>query len=112
MGPANPYLIRATHVTEDESGVRRSEIIYPDGIEIAYRIPLPMPCAELANLPVLSGGVLYHSATDTEEDGRLYCYWSFWVPAHTTAPADWPEWKRVHGVSGSGEDGPSAGRDH
>ncbi|MFB9529076.1 hypothetical protein [Nonomuraea roseola] len=80
-------------------GVRRVEIVYRDGVEVELRIPHPAGPEVLAETvnEVPRNAHLIGSYTDTEDDGRVYTYSSFWIPAQVGCGAC----KCASGVTGS-----------
>ncbi|GAA0835619.1 hypothetical protein ACFQVD_00840 [Streptosporangium amethystogenes subsp. fukuiense] len=84
MGPSNPFSILNTEVTELDGDIRRAEITYPDGVEIALRFPVPALMDPLRMVGITPAYTpLIHMATDEEEDGQTYGYVSYWVPEAT-----------------------------
>ncbi|WP_440066378.1 hypothetical protein [Streptosporangium sp. OZ121] len=76
--------------------IRRTEISYPDGVEISVRFPMPLsPMDMRASCRIPSPAFLCHLDTDTDDDGQTYGFVTYWISAAVTsgdfdASSDYP----------------------
>ncbi|GAA2294430.1 hypothetical protein GCM10010149_48010 [Nonomuraea roseoviolacea subsp. roseoviolacea] len=81
MGPEDPLAIIEVRRIDLPHGVRRTDVIYPDGVEIEYRMRLPA-AVEATRTVALSApdqSFLTSVHMDEESDGFTYAYHQRWL---------------------------------
>lgn len=92
MGPDNPLAIMDVRVKHLRNGIRRTDTIYPDGVEIefAFRMPTSIEVLEVVHEELPQGAFLIGTLADVEEDGWEVAFCQWWVMCtgtRSTCPA-------------------------
>lgn len=91
MGPDNPLdILDVKHVTLSH-GLEKTTVVYPDGIEVEFKIMLPASVDTMRTLCAgfPPGAWLCSTFTDDDTNGLSYAYTSYWLPCNRNCETCW-----------------------